>query len=192
VNGIGEPRIRISITEPIDKGTHGIERRQYASCTLRHTALCGRIVRFTVSLQRIPSEPDFSPGDVTMRLEIRSKHFRLHAADREVMECRIQFALGHFSGRISSVIVGLADLNGPRRGIDKQCRLVVRLPHSGNIIIEETHANVAAAVALAADRAGRAVGRELRRRRDVRHDHRSNHSSPNGPEPAHRVRAELG
>ena len=108
-----------------------------------------------------------------MRLQIRTKNFRLHDADRKEMERRLQFALSRFDGRISQVTVGLADLNGPRGGADKQCRLVVRLAPSGKVTIEETHANVSAAVALAADRAGRAVGRELKRRRDARHHRRS-------------------
>ena len=104
-----------------------------------------------------------------MRLQIRAKNFRLHKAAREAMEERIRFALSRFIGRISLVTVGLADLNGPRRGTDKQCRLVVRLIRAGKVTIEETHANVVAAVAVAADRAGRSVGRELRRHRDVRY-----------------------
>jgi putative sigma-54 modulation protein len=112
-------------------------------------------------------------GGTTMRLQIHTKNFRLHDTDREEMERRLQFALNRFDGRISQVTVGLADLNGPRGGTDKQCRLVVRLAPSGKVTIEETHANVSAAVALAADRAGRAVGRELERRRDARHHRRS-------------------
>ena len=74
-----------------------------------------------------------------MRLQIRTKNFRLHDADRKEMERRLQFALGRFDGRISQVTVGLADLNGPRGGTDKQCRLVVRLAPSGKVTIEETH-----------------------------------------------------
>jgi putative sigma-54 modulation protein len=108
-----------------------------------------------------------------MHLQIRSKHFRLHDANREKMERRLQFALNRFGARISSVTVGLADVNGPRGGADKQCRLVVRLLRCGKITIEETHRNVSAAVALAAERAGQAVGRELKRWRDVRHQRRS-------------------
>jgi ribosome-associated translation inhibitor RaiA len=108
-----------------------------------------------------------------MRLQIRTKNLRLHDTDREEMERRIRFALGRFVGRISLVTVGLADLNGPRRGTDKQCRLVVRMIPAGKVTIEETHADIAAAVALAADRAGWNVGRELKRRQDARYDRRS-------------------
>jgi putative sigma-54 modulation protein len=108
-----------------------------------------------------------------MHLQIRSKNYRLRDHERQNVERRIQFALNRFDGRISSVTVGLADVNGPRGGADKQCRLVVRLPNCRKITIEETHRNVSAAVALAAGRAGRVVGRELKRRQDARHHCRS-------------------
>ena len=54
------------------------------------------------------------------------------------MERRLDFALGRFGGRISQVTVGLEDLNGPRGGADKRCRLAVRLVPSGKVTIEET------------------------------------------------------
>jgi len=113
-----------------------------------------------------------------MHLQIRSKNFRLYDRDREYMERRIQYSVDRFIARISSVTVGLADLNGPRGGADKQCRLVVRVPNCGKITIEETSCNVLAAVALAADRAGRAISRQLGRSRNARHDRRSIHSLP--------------
>lgn len=103
-----------------------------------------------------------------MRLQIRAKNFQLPDAIQEEMERRIRFALGRFVGRISLVTVGLADLNGPRRGMDKQCRLVVRLIPAGKVTIEEKHADASTAVALAADRAGWNVGRELKRQQDAR------------------------
>ena len=108
-----------------------------------------------------------------MDLQIRAKNFRLHDADRKEMERRLRFALTRFDKRIFQVTAGLADLNGPRGGTDKQCRLVVRLARSRKVTVEETHANASAAVALAANRAGRAVGRELERRCDAKRHRRS-------------------
>ncbi len=108
-----------------------------------------------------------------MQLQVRTKNFRLPDEVREQLERRIRFALGRFAGRISLVTVGLADLNGPRRGTDKQCRLVIRMIPTGKVTIEERHSDIAAAVALAADRAGWNVRRELKRCHDTRYDRRS-------------------
>jgi putative sigma-54 modulation protein len=120
-----------------------------------------------------------------MRLQVHCKNVRLHYADREDMERRLRFAFHRFDEKISLVTVELADLNGPRGGVDKQCRLVVRLLPAGRVIIEETHADVSAAIALAADRAGWAVSRQLRRRRDARDVRRSNQLSPFGSAGTH-------
>ncbi len=117
-----------------------------------------------------------------MHVEIRAKNLRLHGTAREEMERQVRFALSRFAGRISLVTVGLSDLNGPRRGADKLCRLVVRLIRAGKVTIEEINANVAAAVGLAADRAGRTVGRELHRRRDFRYGRRSCETRPEDPD----------
>ncbi len=115
-----------------------------------------------------------------MRLQIRAKNFRLPEAVQEEMNRRIRFALGRFVGRISLVTVSLTDVNGPRRGMDKQCRLVVRLIPSGKVTIEEEHGDAATAVALAADRAGWNVGRELKRQRDTRYGRRTSEMLPDG------------
>ena len=115
-----------------------------------------------------------------MRVQIRAKNFRIPDTAREEMERRIRFALSRFVGRISLVTVTLADSNGPRGGVDKQCHLVVRLTPTGKVTIEEKHAEISAAVALAADRAGWNVGRELTRRRDAKRDRRSGETPPDG------------
>jgi ribosome-associated translation inhibitor RaiA len=103
-----------------------------------------------------------------MRLHIRGKNFRVNDDLREHMRLRLGFALGRFGQRIREVTASLADVNGPRGGLDKQCRIVVRLLPSGKVTIEETALDFMAATARAADRAGRAVGRELERRREAR------------------------
>lgn len=76
---------------------------------------------------------------------------------------RFEFALGRFAGRVRSLTVRVADLNGPRGGVDKQCRVAIRLDGSRRpIVIEDTNWNIDAAIDGAADRAARAVARALR------------------------------
>jgi len=103
-----------------------------------------------------------------MRLHIRCKNLRLTKEMREQTRSRLAFALARFGHRIKEVTTNLADLNGRKGGIDKQCHLVVRLRPKGNITIVQTATNVSAAIAQAADRAGQTVGRALKRRRDVK------------------------
>jgi len=86
----------------------------------------------------------------------------------EQIRLRLAFALGRFARRIRDVTTSLADVNGRKGGVDKRCRLEVRLSPRGQVTIEEMDANLFAAIARAAGRAGQSVGRALKRRRDAR------------------------
>ena len=103
-----------------------------------------------------------------MELVIRPKSFQLGDALREYLELRLRFALTRFHQRIRDVVVTLADVNGPRGGIDKRCRVVVRLTPSGKISIDETDVDFETAIAHASERVHRAVARKLDRRQKAR------------------------
>ena len=75
---------------------------------------------------------------------------------------RLEFALGRFSARVRSVTVRVADLNGPRGGVDKHCLVAIRLTSPARlIVIEDTDAEAEIAIGRAADRAARVVARAL-------------------------------
>jgi len=57
------------------------------------------------------------------------------------------------------------DVNGPRGGIDRVCRVKVVLRGSSSVVIEKRDATLNAAVALALDGVERAVRKSLQRRR---------------------------
>ena len=63
---------------------------------------------------------------------------RVSAACVAHLERRLQFALARFSGHIQRVQVVLEDQNGPRGGLDKHCRVVVRLREAGDVVAEVT------------------------------------------------------
>ncbi len=101
-----------------------------------------------------------------MRLEIRSPHLEIDNELRAHIERRLRFVLGRFGTRISGVTVFVADLNGPRGGIDKRCRIVVRLIRSGEVFVEDVDTDLGVVMDRAADRVGLSVSRELERRRE--------------------------
>jgi putative sigma-54 modulation protein len=84
------------------------------------------------------------------------------------VERRLRFALTRFNGRIGRVNVFLADQNGPRGGIDKTCRIVVRLRDGGDVVAEVSDVDWEVAVDRATTRIGHSTGRELARRRTGR------------------------
>lgn len=84
---------------------------------------------------------------------------------RSYAERRLRFALGRFGRRVRGVVVRFEDLNGPRGGADKACRLSAR-SDGGPLRVEDTDADLYAALDRAADRLGRRVARAIARRRD--------------------------
>lgn len=102
-----------------------------------------------------------------MRLEIQGVNYGLNDDLKEHVERRLHFALGRLEARIDRVTVRFSDLNGPRGGIDKQCRITVNLIPRGVVRLEGTGDDPFALVDRAAKRVGRAVRRTLERRRRV-------------------------
>jgi ribosomal subunit interface protein len=102
-----------------------------------------------------------------MRIEIRG-NVDLSSALGQYVERRFQAALGRFSKRLLLVTVRLMDLNGPKGGVDKRCQVILPMPPSSPLMVEESHADLYTAIDYAADRAARAVAREIGRRRSKR------------------------
>lgn len=98
-----------------------------------------------------------------MQAPQRSKQFEVNEAVHARLERRLQFGLGRLSPRIQRVTVRLVDLNGPRGGRDKSCRIEVRLLPAGRVFVEERDANLYAAVVRATDRVARSVSRAAAR-----------------------------
>jgi len=103
-----------------------------------------------------------------MRFYIQCKNFRLPDEMRDRIRSRLGFALARFDHRVRDITTSLADVNGPKGGVDKQCRIVVGLRPKGNVMIEQAASDFATAIGRAADRAGHTVGRALKRRRDAK------------------------
>ncbi len=103
-----------------------------------------------------------------MRLEIRSRGVNVTEDLRTYLKERLRLALAHFGRRIEVVRVYLRDVNGPRGGLDKACRLVVELPPRGRVVVTGVDTDIHAAISVTANRAGVAVKRNVKRRRACR------------------------
>jgi CBS domain-containing protein/ribosome-associated translation inhibitor RaiA len=96
---------------------------------------------------------------------IRGVGIALHAADREYLRRKLGRRLGKFAPSIERVSVRIEDVNGPRGGIDKRCRIKIVLSGLPSVLIEDQHPDLQAAMDRALDRSARAVKRALQRRR---------------------------
>ncbi len=95
-----------------------------------------------------------------MRIQIRKRNLELTPELASHVDRRLRFSLGRFAGRLRSAVVNLEDVNGPRGGVDQECKLTIQTNWHSQIVIEERDADMFVAVTRAADRAGRAVGRQ--------------------------------
>lgn len=102
-----------------------------------------------------------------MKLSIQFKDLQVAASDRQRIEDGIRLALTRFAPLIHGVTATISDENGSRGGVDKRCRLVVRL-YAGTVVVNEEASAVMAAVTQAAERAARSVARVHHRAVDAR------------------------
>lgn len=100
-----------------------------------------------------------------MKLTIRMRHLVVTPETSSELRHRILRAFERVLPWIRAVDVAIADLNGPRGGADKQCRLRVRGTSIPTIVIEHVGVDTISTVALAAARAEQAVLRKRARRR---------------------------
>jgi putative sigma-54 modulation protein len=110
------------------------------------------------------------PGGDDMRIDIQARGFELTAGLRDHTVRRLHFAFSWASGGVRRIIVRLSDINGPRGGNDKRCRIQIPLAGGQDVVIEDTEADLYVAIDCAANRAERTVARRLQRLRAHQHD----------------------
>jgi putative sigma-54 modulation protein len=100
-----------------------------------------------------------------MNIEVRASNVQISEALASHIERKIDFALRRFAGRVERVVVRLVDLNGPKGGPDKRCKMAARLSAPApSVIVEAIDGDAYAAVSQAASRLDERVARTLARR----------------------------
>lgn len=56
---------------------------------------------------------------------------------RQLISNKISKSMSHCSKRVSAIHVYLRDENGPKKGIDKSCRVVVHLTGTSQVVVED-------------------------------------------------------
>ena len=84
------------------------------------------------------------------------------AVDRA--EDRTDAAFSKYSDIVRSIEITVEDVNGPRGGIDKVCKVLVRLRRRNDIVVSANDTSVSRAITAAVERAAKRVGRQIGRR----------------------------
>jgi len=94
-------------------------------------------------------------------IEVRSQMNALESEIQEFAERRINFALDHLR-RIRHISISLKDVNGPKGGIDKHCRIIAKIG-AASMVLDETQPDWQSAVARAIHRLDRNASQQSQR-----------------------------
>jgi len=78
--------------------------------------------------------------------------------------------MGRFGAKLARVSVRISDVNGPRGGVDKLCRVETRLWGRFPLVVEDVSADMSQAIDRSIRRMGRAVARVAARRLNTPRD----------------------
>jgi len=97
-----------------------------------------------------------------MKLSVTSQDKSIGTQLHELVQRQIAYALGRFEVHIRSVTLRLSDLNGPKGGVDKHCKIMVTLRGGESIVAEVTDVEFEPVIHRAVDRIAGRVRRYLK------------------------------
>ncbi|MBI5335062.1 MAG: HPF/RaiA family ribosome-associated protein [Burkholderiales bacterium] len=95
-----------------------------------------------------------------MRIDIHACRIALSDELRELIQRRASFALSRVASRLTRLELHLADINGPRGGVDKRCGVLIHLDHGPALFVERTGDELPALI----DRCFASASRAVRKR----------------------------
>lgn len=99
-----------------------------------------------------------------MQIKVQVKGLPRAAKLRQFAAEKLNAELFPFAHAIQEANICLADINGPERGgVDKHCRVVLRMKNNSFVVIEEMGTDIAQSIHRASDRVHRSVTRQLPR-----------------------------
>jgi ribosome-associated translation inhibitor RaiA len=81
---------------------------------------------------------------------------------------RVQWQLRRLGAALSTIVVRLSDVNGPKGGVDKRCQIILVRAGQPSITVEELNTDAYAAVDGAVERASRTAVKGMARARTTR------------------------
>ncbi len=100
-----------------------------------------------------------------MILEINNKQAGIDRDGTRRAKRLLRFSLSRFEGVVSRVKVRFFDINGPKGGMDKRCRIAAKLRTSGQVIVLGQGSSYMEALAGCLERLVRSTRREVEKRR---------------------------
>jgi len=99
---------------------------------------------------------------------VHGNGFERERALRDDVQEKIELVLGRFQSQIGTASVYLADLNGPKKGVDKSIRLAIDIERQPVVVVEEKGEDWLALLESISDRAAHTVARQIERSRSLK------------------------
>jgi len=96
-----------------------------------------------------------------MLVNIQSRHFSLSEALSKYVKSKVQIMMSRYESKINSINVSLFDINGPKGGEDKCCKIIIKINGASSIVVQETAEDLYDAINTCSRRARRVVKRQL-------------------------------
>ncbi len=98
-----------------------------------------------------------------MKLDINFRNMRGSGDLISYIDHRLSFAFSRIRHKIESVSITLTDINGPKAGVDKQCRVIIRPIGLKQIVVTEKRDDILSAVDRSIARSSQSLFRKLKR-----------------------------
>lgn len=105
-----------------------------------------------------------------MKLDIYTTGFSLTNSLKNYTAAHMRFALNRHDALILRARIWLANINGPRGGVDKRCQIELKLAGQNNIVIEDVETDLYVAIDRACERCMRTLARRIQRTRQFSND----------------------
>jgi hypothetical protein len=104
-----------------------------------------------------------------MRMNVTVRGVTLDPSLKSLMQHKLHYALDRFGHWVQKVEVALEDLNGPKGGVDKRCRMTVSVPRRPDVIVEGRGDQLSSVMTEVIDRTALALDRLRGKKHAARH-----------------------
>ena len=132
---------------------------------LRPSVTNSRRAPLPPSIPRPAKRVSDSPGVERIPAHVRVIGASVDEEQEVYIRRKLGSKLGKYATSIERISVRLADVNGPRGGVDQRCRIKVVLSALPSVVVERRHADVDAAIDTALRATSEAVRRIVGKRR---------------------------
>lgn len=104
-----------------------------------------------------------------MKIDIQAKQLKLGQTFKQNVKVKIRRLFQHNSEDVNRINITVADINGPKGGDDKVCKVNVSVGGGKNILVSARDSSAYKAVTQAIRKASATLSKQRQKARDIKH-----------------------